>query len=110
MNYLSVLAGCDLGNGDMTPVVSAVKLVLTIIQWVVPIILILLGTIDLVKAVTKGKDEEIKKEQKTLFTRVIAAVIVFIVPLVVSVVMGLIGEDDWKTCWNTTKAEISLGL
>ncbi|MEG2620841.1 MAG: hypothetical protein RSA10_01960, partial [Bacilli bacterium] len=86
-------------SGGMLTIVAIIGLVLRVIQWVVPIILILLGTIDLVKAVTQGKDEDIKKSQKTLISRAIAAVVVFLIPLIVSTIMGLLGTNDWKKCW-----------
>ena len=98
-----VLADC---NG-LEAVVSVVKFILKIIQWVVPIILIVLGTIDLVKAVVAGKDDDIKKHQQTLIKRIIAAVIVFLIPMLVSILMGWIGNDDWKTCWKSADASIN---
>lgn len=88
---------------DFKGAVQIVGLILKVIQWVVPIILILLGTIDLVKAVIAGKEDDIKKNQTTLIKRVIAAVIVFLVPLIVGILMGMIGQggkSSWKTCWN----------
>ena len=85
---------------NLANVIAIVGFVLNLIQWVVPIILIVLGTVDLVKAVIAGKEEEIKNNQKTLVKRVIAAVIIFLIPLIVSVVTGLLGTDEWKTCWN----------
>ncbi len=98
-----VLADC---NG-LEAVVSVVKFILKIIQWVVPIILIVLGTIDLVKAVVAGKDDDIKKHQQTLIKRIIAAVIVFLIPMLVSILMGWIGNDDWKTCWKKADGSIN---
>lgn len=95
-----VLADCE----GLDNVIVVVKFILKMIQWVVPIILIVLGTIDLVKAVIAGKEEDIKKNQKVLLKRVIAAVIVFAVPLITSIIMGWIGNDDWKECWNSTKS------
>ena len=89
--------------GELGFVVSIVSFILTIIQWAVPIILIIIGTIDLVKAVMAGKDDDIKKNQSVLIKRVVAAIIVFLVPLIVSVVMGLIGNDDWKDCWQAKR-------
>lgn len=88
-------------------VVSVVKFILKIIQWVVPIILIVLGTIDLVKAVVAGKDDDIKKHQQTLIKRIIAAVIVFLIPMLVSILMGWIGNDDWKDCWKSRSDSIN---
>lgn len=87
----------------MGNIVLIVKFVLMIIQWVVPIVLIVLGTIDLVKAVIAGKEEDIKKNQTALIKRVIAAVIVFLVPLIVSILMGWLGNKDWRACWNDKK-------
>lgn len=89
----------------LKPVFVIIRVVFSIIQYVIPVVLILLGSIDLVKAVTQGKEEDIKKGQKTLITRAITAVIVFLVPLIVSVIMGLIGSKDWKTCWNQAKGQ-----
>lgn len=101
MNILAIPACNGLDN-----LVVVVKFILNIIQWVVPIILIVLGTIDLVKAVVAGKDDEIKKHQQTLIKRIIAAVIVFLVPMLVSVLMGWIGNKDWKTCWKQSGKSI----
>lgn len=95
---------------ELESVIAIVKFILTIVQWVVPIILIVLGTIDLVKAVTQGKEEEIKKGQKILIQRIIAAVIVFLVPLIVSIIMGWLGSSDWKTCWKEVDPGINLGI
>lgn len=95
---------------NLLPILNVVKLILTIIQWVIPIVLILMGTIDLVKAVTQGKEDDIKKGQKTLITRAIAAVLIFLVPIIVSVIMGLIGSNEWKECWKDAEPEVNLEI
>lgn len=87
-------------TGGVLGLVAVVRFVLVVIQWVVPIVLIMLGTIDLVKAVIAGKEDDIKKNQQVLFKRAIAAVIVFLVPLIVTTITGLIGSDSWRTCWK----------
>ncbi len=89
--------------GSLKNVLIIVRTVITIIQWAVPIILILVGSIDLVKAVMAGKEDDIKKNQNTLFKRVIAAVIVFLIPIIVLTVTGLVGGDEWKDCWDAAK-------
>lgn len=94
---------CD----ELGDVLTIVKFILNVIQWVVPVILIILGSIDLVKAVIASKEDDIKKGQQTLIKRLIAAVIVFLVPLIVSVIMGMIGQDDWKECWKLQDGDIS---
>lgn len=92
--------------GKILPVLDIMKFALTAIQWIAPILLILWGTIDLVKSVVAGKEEDIKKNQKVLVKRVISAVIIFLIPLAVSLLLGLIGSDDWKGCWKQAKAQI----
>ena len=101
---------CGKNDGSLQTLVNIMYFALTIIQWVVPVLLILWGTIDLVKSVVAGKEDDIKKNQKTLVRRIISAVIVFLIPAMVSILLGLIGTEGWKTCWDARKAEISLDL
>lgn len=101
-----VLADTDVdcqSGSTLVNVIAIVRLVMNIICVAVPIIMILMGTIDLFKAVTAGKDDDIKKKQKALITRIIAGVLVFLVPTIVSVLMNLIGVSKWRTCWNSAK-------
>lgn len=98
-----VLADADVScakGSTLVNVIAIVRLVMNIICIAVPIIMILMGTLDLFKAVTAGKDEDIKKKQKALITRIIAGVLVFLVPTIVSVIMNLIGVSSWRECWN----------
>lgn len=83
-------------------VISLVKFVLNVIRFVVPIVLIVLGTIDLFKAITSQKDEEIKKKQSALVKRIIAGVIVFLVPTIISLLMSWVGNDGWQNCWDSS--------
>lgn len=91
---------CSAGS-EIVQVIAIVRLVMNVICIVVPIVMIVLGTIDLFKAVTASKDEEIKKKQQTLIKRIIAGILVFLVPTIVSLLMNLIGAGgNWATCWN----------
>ena len=53
--------------------------IITVAQVLVPVILVIFGVIDFVKALSSQKDDEIKKGQQTFIKRLIAAVIVFFV-------------------------------
>ena len=81
--------------------------VIPLIQIGIPIILIVLGMLDLGKAVMAYKEDEIKSAQKLLIKRAIYAVAIFFVVFIVQVVFGLIdnsgdlGQSNWITCWNT---------
>ena len=97
------------------PVVSLIKNgVFPIIQMGIPILLVLMGTIDLGKAVMSNDDKEIKGATGKLIKRAIAAVAVFFVVFLVNLVFGWIGtarnteggetisnQGDWFKCWQS---------
>lgn len=99
-------------NG-LLPIVKFIRNgVFPIIQIGIPILLILMGSIDLGKAVLSSDDKEIKGATGKLIKRVIMAVAVFFVVTIVSLVMNLFassGADDngeventqgWEACWD----------
>ena len=88
MNNLLILKMVECTEASLYSVFVIVRFILTIIQWVAPIILIIIGSIDMVKAIIAGKEDEIKKHQQTLIKRLISAVIIFLIPLLVSIIMG----------------------
>ncbi|HOZ53733.1 MAG TPA: hypothetical protein PKY25_00105 [Bacilli bacterium] len=87
-------------NLQVKTIIGAIRYIVTFIQFVVPVLLIVWGILDLSKAITAGKEEEIKKWRKTLVDRIIAAVIVFLVPFIVFTITGLLGDSKWKDCWQ----------
>ncbi len=110
MDFIQILADCPT---DLIPIVKFLKHgVLPIFQIGIPIILIVMGTIDLGKAVLSSDDKEIKAGTGRLIKRAIAAIFVFFIATFVSLVMGLFGsskstEDtnvqgtgSWKDCWD----------
>ena len=98
---------------NLLPLIRLVKNgIIPIIQIGIPIILIILGMLDLGKAVMASKEDEIKSAQKLLIKRAIYAVAIFFVVLIVQVVFGLIatagGEyedkgNNWLECWNDSR-------
>lgn len=107
MNLISFLTeSCNIFGNDSSAndtflsIIGVVRTVVKILQILVPIALILWGTIDIGKAVIAGDEKKMKEAQKPFVKRLIAAVIVFLVPFIVSIVMGYVGSDEWKACWN----------
>ena len=82
----------------LRPVLRLVGIVVLAIKIAVPIILIVVGMMDLAKAVMGKNEDEIKKAQQGLIKKAIAAVIVFLVASLVGVLMSLVGSDDYKEC------------
>jgi len=70
--------------------------IVNILQIAIPVIIILLGTLDLGKAVMAGDDKKIKEAQKMLIMRLVYGVAVFFVITIVKVVFGLVavGTDN----------------
>ena len=96
-------------NG-LLPVVQFIRRgVFPIIQIGIPIILIIMGSIDLGKAVLSSDDKEIKGATSKLIKRVIMAVAIFFVVTIVTLVMNLFTKVDsedtgdttgWRACWD----------
>ena len=108
MFILGDLAGfdwCSDGSG-IIKAMSFIKAILSIIRLVVPIGLVGYTTYEVIKKVINPDDKDFMKH---IINRVIAAVIVFFVPLIVSFVLKVIdvgtGNTDASTkslgtCWE----------
>lgn len=103
---LSLLLYCD---ENLMPVIKFVKNgIFPIIQMGVPILLIVFGAIDLGKAVMSSDDKEIKGATSKLIKRCVAAIAVFFVVTIVTLLMGLFTSSDsdvegtanWADCWK----------
>ena len=104
MANLIQIGAIDSCNG-LLPLVKVIKKGLfPIIQLGIPILL--LGTIDLGKAVISSDEKEVKAAQSRLIKRFIYAALVFFVVTLVSVLMNVVsqgGEGDtasWENCWK----------
>ena len=95
--------------GGLLPLVKVIrKGLFWILYLIMPIVLILLVTIDIAKAVIASDEKEVKAAQSRLIKRVIYAVVVFLVPQLVSLIMGIVSigvndgsTENWATCWNS---------
>ena len=95
-------------NSDFLAIIGILKKVLTILQIAIPIGLLIFGTIDLGKAVIAGDEKEIKGATGILIKRIVAAVAVFLLILIVSVVTGWVGGDEWKECWRAASGNVKI--
>ncbi len=85
---------------DMGVILRIVGIVVFGIKIVVPIILILVGMLDLAKAVSAKKEDDIKNAQNALIKKAIAAVLVFLVATIVSLLMGVVNGRAYKECMD----------
>ena len=85
----------------LSGILYTVKNVIFIIQLAVPIMLIIWASIELFKLMM-NPDE--KKGIKSIINKFIAAVVVFMIPVFVNVVMGLVGEStNFSSCWKNAE-------
>ena len=94
--------------GTMAGPLQFVGIVLWVFKVAIPVIIFVMGMIDLGKAVTASKDDEIKKAMKQLMIRLLSGVLIFFIPTLVIFVFGLLADfgtasnnvdfDTCKTC------------
>lgn len=97
MNGLQFLAK----QGDLSICGDSMKgiwrLIGTLIFWIqiaIPVIIILLGTIDLAKAVLSGDEKKIKENLNSFIRRLIYGAAVFFIVFIVQLVFGAIADAN----------------
>ncbi len=94
----------------LTPFVRIIKNgVFPLIQIGIPIVLIVLGSIDLGKAVISSDEKEVKAAQSRLIKRCIYAVLIFFIVTLVTLIMNLVADAGvgdansslWSACWRS---------
>lgn len=94
---------------DFLRIIYFIKIIINVIFIIVPIDVIVMGLIDLSKSTISSNEEEQKKKSKLFLKRIISAVLVFAVPWIVNVIMGLLGEltsnVNLADCWNNANSE-----
>ncbi len=85
-----------------------IKIAMNIIFIITPIILLVMCTIDLFGAVAGSKDSLSKAWQK-IIKRIIVAVVILILPAIISVILGTTDIPNYNECLNkATKANIQM--
>lgn len=99
-------AFCSSIPGEVKNIVHMIYLA---IQILTPLLLVIFGAIDMVKALTQQKEDEIKKAQSGLIKKVIVAIIVFLILVIAQWVVQLAatatGDNDngWKCACQLLK-------
>lgn len=91
-------------------VMYLVKVLLNIIRFVIPIILIAMVILDLVKNVI---DPKTKDGIKKIYNRAIAAIIIFIIPTLINIVINFIGkvtENQTDTDYKVSACYINANM
>jgi len=90
---LEILA-CTIGNvnlaGNAIPQITS--LAVNVLKIIIPIVLVIFGMLDLMKAVMSNDEKEMKGAQTKLLRRVIYAVAVFLVISIVQILFSALGN------------------
>lgn len=68
--------------------------VVLVFKIIIPIVLLIFGALDFFRGVTSSKDDEIKKSAKSFAFRILAAVIIFFLPTIISLIFSFINSWD----------------
>lgn len=98
----------DVCEGGLRDIVGIVKILLKVLQIGIPIVLLVFGTIDLGKAVMAGDEKEIKAATSLLLKRAVAAVAVYLLFIVISMVTGWVGGKEWVDCWGKASTNVNI--
>lgn len=76
-----------------------IKLVWNIIKYAAPILVIILGMLDFAKVVMTGEEKDMKQAGQRFMKRIIAAVILILLPILLEFIFGIVGfSEDCIQC------------
>jgi hypothetical protein len=104
---INILGICD--NAEILSVIRLVNILISGIKVIVPIILIVTLSVDFLKATASHDDDAVKKAANNAIRKGVAAVAIFMVPTLISILINLSsGDFEYKTCLaNATIENIS---
>lgn len=93
------MSNATLCDGVLIPnqLFSAVSLIIRIIQIAVPILLIIFGMIDFAKSVVAKSEDDVKKYRKNFTSRLISAIVVFLIVWIVQFAVSLVSTVEDRT-------------
>lgn len=83
-----------------TELVTFTHNIITLIKIAVPIVLVILGMLDLGKGVVAGKEDEVKKGQSTFIKRLAAGAIVFFMVTIAQLVVSIADKESDGDIWT----------
>ena len=104
---IELIEACE--NPDILRIIYFVKILIDIVKIIVPIGLIIIGSIDFSKSVINSDEKEQKKTLNLFIKRLIYAALIFIVPWLVEALISFLGDltegVNWTDCINNANSE-----
>ena len=99
-----ILSVCD--NPDVLSVMRIINIVITIIKIVVPILLIVKCMLDYASAIKDNDSDALSKTNKIIVKRVIAAILVFIIPTFITLIANITeNKVSYSSCLTSATKE-----
>ena len=104
VNFLAE-ATIDVCGDNLIWILKVARLVITIISIAAPFALIIFGSLDFFKAIIAGDEKEMKAKRKPFVGRLVAAIVILILPGLINLVMStLAGQNNtFARCWTAAK-------
>lgn len=101
----------DITCAQLAPFMRVLGYLLKLVKLAVPIVLIAMVVIDFTKAVVANDEKKMNDSKNTAFKRIIYALVIFLVPTIVSLIFKTVGNDvsngglnsptEWISCFNS---------
>ena len=95
---------------EIMPFLRIIAYLLKIVQWAVPMLLIVMVTVDFVKGISSSDEKNMEKAKSLVGKRLIYAVVIFLVPVLVRFMFRMLGNNfdsgglasptSWISCFN----------
>lgn len=95
LNIFDHIEGFE-SNGDCGFSDRFISFIYNIVKWlkyIIPVIVIVFGILDFIKAMSSEKDDEMKKAQGRFVKRLISAALIFLVPFIIEFILDKMGFE-----------------
>lgn len=95
-NYIEGYKSCGSGMLENIPsgIPKVTSIIYTIFQIAIPVVLVIIASIDLVKSLYAQKEDDIKKSMQTVVKRLIVAALVFFVFVIVKLLISVVADNN----------------
>ena len=90
-------------DSNLLWIVQVLRIVIRIISIAAPFALIIFGSLDFFKAIIAGDEKEMKAKRKPFIGRLIAAILILLMPTIINIVMKAISKtanSSFAKCWD----------
>ena len=105
MNFINFLDAnlnvCE--NDKLVWIIQLLRIVIRIIAIAAPFALIIFGSLDFFKAIIAGDEKEMKAKRKPFIGRLVAAIVILLMPTIVNIIMKTVASNTnntFATCWK----------